>query len=355
MSIRSVPSKGSSRTSRKPHSALHRWRITAIVVLIVSLQVGFVKTVPGTSLTDSINSALNWLTSHQSSNGSYGSCTEPQTAPAAYALWIAHRDSTNVVSALNWLKNQMDNSTTWFWAGGGCSPAEADVPGEILYVFDATGHLSMLNLSFVSSKLLSFQQLANGGFKGYSTPTGQQVTSSVDTAMALWGLINAGAILPSSEQSGINYLFSLQTPGGSFNLTRTTASDPLYSLGPEPISITALVTLVLKSASIPASDPHVMSALGYLTKAASMNFSGHVYAAALSSLVFTSFCLPSYIPGATSFIISQQNSDGGFRDIIRFSSGSNALDTGWAATALQLNTAPCTIGGTGGGGGHYAI
>ncbi len=369
--------------SRKPHSAPHRWRMTGIVLLILSVQVGLTvpgtsltdsinsalnwptshqlsnrsygtKTVPGTSLTDSINSALTWLTSHQLSDGSYGTCSEPETAPAAYAVWIARRDSTNVVSALNWLKNQMNNSTTWFWVGGGCSLAEADVPGEILYVFDVTGHLSMLNLSFVSSKLLGLQQ-ANGGFKGYSTSTGQQVTSSVDTAMALWGLINAGAIPASSEQSGINYLLSLQNPGGSFNLTSTIASDPLYSLGPEPISITALVTLVLKSASFPTTNPHVASALSYLTNAASMNFTGHVYAAALSSLVFASSCLPSSVSATTSFIISQQNSDGGFRDIIRFSSGSNALDTGWAATALQLTTPICASGGIGGGRGHYQM
>jgi hypothetical protein len=38
---------------------------------------------------------------------------------------------------------------------------------------------------------------------------------------------------------------------------------------------------------------------------------------------------------AVAFILLQQDSDGGFRDTGRGSSGSNALDTGWAAIALE--------------------
>ena len=344
--------------SCKTYSGLRRWWMILVILLALSSKVGLVESVPSapvkiapsgltetvkaTSLADSIIMALNWLTGHQLSNGSYGTCTELETAPAAYALWIAYRDSTNVVSALNWLKNQMDNSTTWFWVGGGCSFGEADVPGEILYSFDLTNHLAMLNLSFVSSKLLSFQQ-GNGGFTGYyDTSLGRQVTSSVDTAMALWGLVDAKAISASKEQSAITYLLSLQNHDGSFNLTSTVVSDQLYSLGPEKISITALALLVLKDASFNLTDPHATSALAYLTNAASMNFTGHVYAASLSDLLFTSLNLSSYVSEATNFIISQQNPDGGFRDIIRTSTGSNPLDTGWATVAMQLGRSACT-------------
>ena len=52
---------------------------------------------------------------------------------------------------------------------------------------------------------------------------------------------------------------------------------------------------------------------------------------------------------AQKYITSAQNPDGGFRDVVRFSASSNALDTGWAAVALQL--AGLSSGGTGGGGG----
>ncbi len=269
---------------------------------------------------------------HQSPDGSYGSFSELEVAPAANALWIRFRNSASVVLSYNFLKNQMQNSSTWFWGPTG----EADVPGEVLYSFDVSQHLKLLNLSFVSSHLLSFQQ-TNGGFKGYFNPSlNQVVTSSVDTAMVLWGLINARAISSSSEQLAINYLFSLQNPNGSFNLTKTVVSDPLYSLGPEPISITALVTLVLKDASYTLNDPHVSSAMTFLTSAASSNFAGHVYAAALSALVFTVFYSQSLSAKAVNFVLSQQQPDGGFSDTIRFCKCANPLDTGWAAISLEL-------------------
>lgn len=301
--------------------------------------------VSAVSRTDAIDSALNWLITRQQADGSYGSLTELQTAPAAYSLWIRNRDASNVVLAYTWLKNRMMNSTTWFWSS---SFGEADVPGEILYSFAVSQHLAMLNISLVVSRLLSFQQ-SNGGFKGYN-PSGQPTTSSVDTAMALWGLINTQAIPAQNQQSAIDYLFSLQNPDGSFKLTVTVSSDPLYSLGPDPVSITALVLLVLEDAGYTANDPQVSSALNYLSNAASNNFNGHVYAAALSALAFTGYSRSDEIDKAITFIMSSQNSDGGFRDIIRFSASSNALDTGWAAIALQLaGLSGGCIGGGGGG------
>ncbi len=296
------------------------------------LYVGTVRPVSAGTRTNAINSALGWLVIHQSPDGSYGSFSELEVAPAANALWIRFGNTPTVALSYNFLKNQMQNSSTWFWGTTG----EADVPGEVLYSFDVSQHLKMLNSTFVSSNLLSFQQ-ANGGFKGYFNPsTSQVVTSSVDTAMALWGLINAKAIPPSNELSAINYLLSLQNPNGSFNLTKTVISDPLYSLGPEPISITALVTLVLKDASYTLNDPHVSSAMTFLTNAASSSFAGHVYAASLSALVFTFFYRQSLAAEAVSFVLSQQQPDGGFSDIIRFCKCANPLDTGWAAIALEL-------------------
>jgi len=241
----------------------------------------------------------------------------------------------------SFLKNQLQNSTTWFWGGGG-NIAEADIPGEILHSFAATNNLSLLNrLSSVVANLTKFQQL-NGGFLGYfDTSSNKQVTSSVDTAMALWGLNGASSITPANKQSAINYLLSLQNSDGSFNLTSTVKSNPLYSLGPDPISITALVLIVLHDASFAVVDPHFTSALSYLNNAVFTNFSGHVYAASLSAIVFTIVSEPVLARQAVGFIISQQNSDGGFRDTIRSSTGSEALDTGWATVAMQLPEASC--------------
>lgn len=298
---------------------------------------------------DSITAALNWLMLNQQSNGSYGSFTEPQTAPAAYAMWIRFQDTTKVLLSYNWLKNQLQNSSTWFWGGGG-NIAEADIPGEILYTFSQSQNLHMLNLlPGVTTNLTRFQQ-TNGGFLGYFDSTSNtQVTSSVDTAMALLGLISSNSITGTKEQSAINYLLSLQNPDGSFNLTKTIRSNSLYSLGPESISITALVTLALKAASLSISNSTIVSSLNYLTASASANFSGHVYAAALSLLVFSQFSSLGEVNIADSFILQQQNTDGGFRDIIRSSTGSNALDTGWATAALQLGGSICCNGPSGGG------
>ena len=308
------------------------FKLVIFIALAVSLpQVGLLHAASAKG-TSSIDRALNWLVSNQLPDGSYGAFTEHQTAAAADALWIGLRRSPSVSLAYNWLTGQMDNGGSWFWGSFG----EADVPGAVLHSFDATRHLRMLNLPVVAPGLLSFQQ-SNGGFKGYFDPAlGTQVTSSVDTAEALWGLIGAKSIPATNQSSAINYLFSLQRKDGGFNLTRTVISDPLYSLGPESITITALVVLVLKDASFTTKDPQVSSALTFLSNEAFMGFDGHVYAAALSALAFTVFHNPIGVSEAVSSILSQQRSDGGFRDTIRFSSGSNALDTGWAAIALQL-------------------
>ncbi len=185
------------------------------------------------------------------------------------------------------------------------------------------------------SRLLAFQN-PDGGFKGFAAPpTYEAVASSLDTAMALWGLTAARGISQRSQESAISYLLSLQNSDGSFNLTSTTRSNEFSALGPEPISTTALVTLVLNNASYGRNDSRVSQALNYLSNSVSVGFR-HVYAAAIAALVFTKFGMSNEASKAVAFIVSSQNSDGGFRDSVRFSENSNALDTGWAAVALQL-------------------
>lgn len=299
------------------------------------------------SPTTATNAALSWLVTHRLSDGSYGGCSEIQTAPAAYALWLAYHDSANVTVSYNFLKNQMDNKTTYFWNGGPCSAKEADIPGEILYTFDASQNLGILNMTLVGPELIGLQQKSNGGFLGYTDSSmSKQVTSSVDTAMALWGLVNARAIPASNQTLAVNYLLTLQNPDGSFNLTNTIRSTSLYSLGPEPISLTALAVRVLKDAGFTTSNSHISSGLNYLNNAASTNFNGHVYAASLATLAFTAYNQTANASNAVNFIVSKQNSDGGFADTIRSSTTSNALDTGWATVALQTVQTSGSVGGT---------
>ena len=283
-----------------------------------------------------LGSALQWLARNQSSDGSYGEFFPPNTAAAAYALWLNDTHSARAVSAYAWLAAQLDNSSNWFWGSYG----EFDIPGVSLYSIASSSNLQLVQVPSVASSFLEFQQ-ANGGFLGF-WPSGASnpVTSSVDTAEALRGLLSVRAINASSEQSAVNYLFTLQNSDGSFNLTGTMAYDPIYSQGPEPVSITTLVLLALRDASYTNTNTHVAKALSFLTTAPSKyspmaNDNNAVYSASLSALAFYAFGRTAYAYDAIAFILSHQNSDGGFRDSTRSSPGSNALDTAWASIALQ--------------------
>jgi PKD repeat protein len=154
--------------------------------------------------------------------------------------------------------------------------------------------------------------------------------------MALLGLVNAKAIPVSNQTNAINYVLSLQNTNGSFNLTSNTPFDSFYSLGPDPVSITAMTVLALKSAGFAKGDSHVSSALAFLNTAASSDFGGHVYAASIVALALKAYDEPANVVTAVAYILSQQNGDGGFSDVSRSSHPqSNALDTGWAVTALE--------------------
>ena len=282
--------------------------------------------------------ALRWLAMNQSADGSYGAYFEHETAAAAYALWLNNSASSNSARAFSLVSSELDNSLSWFWPPYG----EADVAGAVLYGVAASRHLSLINVTSVSARLLEFQQ-PDGGFKGYAAaPDYVSASSSVDTALALWGLADSSSISSQNQTAAVGYLLRLQNSDGSFNLTsKIYSSNSTDSLGPEPVSVTAMVVLALKAAAYTASETHVSRALDFLTATIPKNFTiasdhkGHVYAASLSALALATFGRMSQANDAVAFILSQQDSDGGFRDIGRGSSGSNALDTGWAAIALQ--------------------
>jgi prenyltransferase beta subunit len=163
--------------------------------------------------------------------------------------------------------------------------------------------------------------------------------------MALWGLIHARAVNASSQERAASYLFSLQnTTDGSFALTSHTVYNRFESLAPDPISLTALALEVLKDASYTAADSRISRGLDYLDRVLSASFksrvdasnsTGHVYAASLAAIAFNDYSKSADAYASISFITAKQNADGGFHDESRGSATSNALDTAWAAIALQ--------------------
>jgi len=284
------------------------------------------------NLSSAIDSALLWLAHNQSADGSYGAYQEHLAAAAAYSLWLNSSTSPKATLSYSWLAHQLNSSLTWFWGQYG----EADVPGAVLFSLALSSNLNLVNTTIVADNLLQLQK-PNSGFEGYYDGSAT-VASSVDTDMALLGLINARAISVSSQTYAIDYVLSLQNPSGSFNLTSSKPFDPFYSLGPDPISITALTLLLLKIAGFAHDSPSISGALAFLNAAASSDFGGHLYAGALSALALKAFNEPANVVTAVEYILSQQNSDGGFSDSSRSSpSKSNALDTGLAAVALEEN------------------
>jgi len=304
------------------------------------------------TLSSGLGGALNWLASNQSSSGSYGDYREHWAAVAAYALWLNDSNSADAALSYSYLAKQMSDSSSWFWGAYG----EADVPGFVLYSIASSSNLGLVNPRGVAAELLQFQK-STGGFAGYyDLDRGQTVTSSVDTDMALLGLLSSNLccrhgghhqllplqLIPAENRTrAIQYLLTLQNPDGSFNLTSTRSYDPIYSLGPDPVSITALTLLALKSSGFTIDQAQISNGLRFLSEAvlASSCRNGHVYSTAVSTLVFKAFDQPYESAASTVYILSQQNSDGGFSDSSRSSyPQSDALDTGWAAVALEAQS-----------------
>ena len=292
-----------------------------------------------TSQASAIRSSLNWLSNNEKTDGSFESFPQIPTPGAALALWLNDSQSAQAAKSFTWLASQLDNSSSYAWG-------EADVPGEMLYTLGASNNVGLLNnFAFVSSELGVYQQQGSG-FIGYyaQLPDGSyaQVATSVDTAMALWGMFKANSPISHDNRTfALNYLLSLQNVDGSFNLTKTIPQSSTDALGPEPISVTALVLLALRYAGkYTADDNHVSKALDFLAKTISKNFTttgdhkGHVYGAALSALAFQAYGRTVQALASVAFTLTQQNSDGSFLDAARGSS-QKTLDTGWVAIALE--------------------
>ena len=287
----------------------------------------------------SIKEAVNWLSSNELSDASFESFPQIPTPGAALALWLNDSSSVKAANSFSWISSQLDNSSSYAWG-------EADIPGLMLYTLGESGNIGLLHSGSLISSELGDYQAQSSGFMGYyaQLPNGSyaQVVSSVDTSMALLGMFGENS--PISQQNrtfATNYLLSLQNSDGSFDLTSTISQSSTNALGPEPISVTALVLLALRyEGKFTPDDSHISKALDFLSKEVSQNFTvssdhrGHVYGAALSALAFQAYTKPAQAALSIAFILTQQNPDGSFLDAARGSS-QKTLDTGWAAVALE--------------------
>ncbi len=315
-----------------------KYLLKASVWLIILVTLSMVSPIhyangAATSQASAAKSALRWLSSNEKADGSFGDYSQLPSPGAAYALWLNDSHSVQAAKSFAWLASQLDDPSSFAWG-------EADIPGAMVHVLSASSNIGLVKNQSDFSNLLSYQQ-STGGFTGYSPPPSYvAVASSVDTDMALWGLVDTNRISSSQRTAAVNFLFSLQNRDGSFNLTATKSSDPLNAFGPEPISVTALTLLALKDASYAATDNHVSKALDFLTQTVSKNFTitddhkGHVYSAALSSLAFQEYGRNAEAAASIAFILNQQYADGSFRDVARGSS-QKTLDTGWVTVSLE--------------------
>jgi len=291
-----------------------------------------------TSQNSAAKSALSWLSTNEKADGSFEDFPQIPTPGAALALWLNNSQSLQATESLNWVASQLDDSSSYAWS-------EADTPGVMLSVLDASNNVGLLhNFASVSSELGAYQQKSSG-FIGYyaQSPDGSyaQVATSVDTAMALWGISEARSPISHENRTfALNYLLSLQNTNGSFNLTSTISQSATDAFGPEQISVTGLALLALKAANYTTNDNHVSKALDFLASTISKNFTstddhkGHVYGAALSALAFHAYGRSVQALSSIAFVLTQQHSDGSFLDAVR-GSHLSTLDTGWVTVALQ--------------------
>jgi hypothetical protein len=291
------------------------------------------------SQTSAARSALHWLSSNEKVDGTFEDFSQIPTPGAALALWLNDSRSLQAAKSFSWLASQLDNSSSYAWG-------EADIPGEMLYTLGASNNIGLLhNFTSIPSELGAYQQKSSG-FIGYyaqlSDGSYAQVATSVDTAMALWGIFQANSPISKENRTfALNYLLSLQNVDGSFNLTKTIPQSSTDALGPERISVTAMVLLALRYAGkYTADDNNVSKALDFLANTISKNFTtigdqkGHVYGAALSALAFQAYGRTVQGLASVAFILTQQNLDGSFLDAARGSS-QKTLDTGWVTIALE--------------------
>jgi prenyltransferase beta subunit len=278
-----------------------------------------------------VSTAIDWLKQNQNADGSFFQWFSAHEAAALLALHANDSASSNTSAALNWLSISLTDTSDANYATWG----EADGAGLALYALFQTNHsLIDANLTGITAKLRSFQA-SSGGFRGLwdnANGTWEQVENSVDTSWSLLGLLSAGAINDTAKAAAIDYLQSLQNQDGSVNLTGTSAMNPLSALGLDAAAQTSLALLALNAAN--GSDAAKQSALVYVKNATCAGTG--VFGASMAALALERMNASDFAAVAVRRIATLQNaSSGGFSDTSRSSSAPNAIDTGFAALAMQ--------------------
>ncbi len=278
-----------------------------------------------------LDNAISWLKANQNANGYWGLgiSQEHWTASSLIAL---HEAQENANKAPDWLKLQIENFSSMTWTAD-----EADIPAIIIYSFYVTGNESAIDIEKVSEKLKTYQNTNNnsnsyGGFRGFKENAQTPVESSVDTAFSLLALSSYENFTVDESDAAMNFLRKLQNGDGSFNLTFSTQSHALYSLAPDPVSLTALTVIALSEVGEDTSN-----AAEFLKKSARTCFGNEnrSYSAAMSALAFHEIGESEYAEAAANYLKILQKSDGGFADSTRTNpSASNPLDTAFAIWAL---------------------
>ena len=279
-----------------------------------------------------LDEAISWLNASQHANGYWGTgvFVEHWTASGLIALYEA--DEPAAGKASNWLKQQLEDLTSVTW-----SADEAGIPAIIIYSFYVTLNETEIDIVNTSEKLKTFQNTDNasngyGGFRGFKENGQTPVESSIDTAFSLLALVNYENFSTEETNAALNFLKRLQNADGSFNLTFNTTYHTLYSLGPDPISLTAVAVLALSE-----MGEDTTQATEFLKKSARACFGNdnRSYSVAAAAIAFNEVGEPEYAEAATNYLKLLQKSDGGFADSTRSDpSTANALDTAWAALAL---------------------
>ena len=264
---------------------------------------------------------VNFIHSSQLPNGSFGSWS-PYTSAVVAGLYSVEGNSSNVSSALTWLRFDLLDANSFTWG-------ESDAVGIGLFAFE---NQTLAERTALEQNLSGFQ-LSSGGFKGWYS-NGDIVEDSVDTA---WAVLGHNSLNVSQKQNAVNYLISLQNSDGSFNHSSAVSSSSFSSLGPDLTSSTSLSLLALNKLGIGFGNQSVVSGLNFLKASSSSCFEGS-FSASLSALAFNAFNEVNYSAAALNYLKTLQNSSsGGFADSHRFSANANALDSGFALLALSLN------------------
>lgn len=269
--------------------------------------------------------ALEWL----KLNANQASPNPLADAPSLLASNSLEGETEYSFSRSRLLNRELANGNDWIYGAS----AESDVIGIVLYAVEGSKLAESPSEQKALGKLGDMR--GERGFRGwFDASAGGASQSSVDTAWALMGLAAASRLDDTVRSKAVSYLYSLQNPDGSFNLTANVSHSGLYSLGPNPESITALVLVALADAG-ERKNNRIVDGISFLQNSSISCYAGSPFAQSMAAVAFLQWGQNAYARSAASALPSEQHADGGFSDPSRLSNASNPLDTAIAAWAMS--------------------